>query len=117
MIEHTNVQIIKQDGNPAFAIIPWDDFQAIEPALKRHRALRDGIPHAVVQRMAIDGLVAIRAWREHLGLEQSTVAEKAGMKQPALARIEKGGSKPQSATLKRIAKALGLTLDQIDFHA
>ncbi len=85
MNELTEVQIIEQHGQPAFAVIPWDEFEAIEPTLKRHRALRDGIPHAVVERIALEDVHPVRAWREHLGMEQSAVAARAGMKQPALA--------------------------------
>ncbi len=114
MNAHTNIQIIEQNGSPAFAVIPWHEFKAIEPALKRHRALRDGIPHAVVKRIAVDEVHPIRAWREYLELEQSAIAEKAGMKQPSLARIEKGNSKPQQATLQRLADAMGLNLEQLE---
>jgi ribosome-binding protein aMBF1 (putative translation factor) len=115
MNELTEVQIIEQHGQPAFAVIPWDEFEAIEPTLKRHRALRDGIPHAVVERIALEDVHPVRAWREHLGMEQSAVAARAGMKQPALARIESGaGGKTREDTLTRLAKAMGLTIAQID---
>jgi transcriptional regulator with XRE-family HTH domain len=55
----------------------------------------------------------IRAWREHLGLTQEAVAERASMKQPALARLERGESVPRTATLKRLAEAMGLTVSQL----
>ncbi|WP_419656514.1 type II toxin-antitoxin system prevent-host-death family antitoxin [Desulfosarcina variabilis] len=29
MNEHTNHQIITQDGKPAFAVIPWDEYQRL----------------------------------------------------------------------------------------
>lgn len=29
MKEHTNHQIITQDGKPAFAVIPWDEYQRL----------------------------------------------------------------------------------------
>jgi len=115
MSEHTEVQIIEHNGHPAFAVIPWHDFEAIEPALERHRALRSGIPHAVVERMALNDVHPVRAWREHLGLDQSDVAVRAGMKQPALARIEAGqGGKTRKDTLTRLARAMGLSIEQID---
>jgi len=96
-------------------VIPWRDFEAIEPALKRQHTLRSGIPHAVVERMALDDVHPVRAWREHLGLDQSDVAARAGMKQPALARIESGqGGKTRKDTLARLANAMGLSIEQID---
>ncbi|MDX8405495.1 MAG: helix-turn-helix transcriptional regulator [Mariprofundus sp.] len=112
---HTETQIITAGGKPAFAVIPIDEFEAIKPALEKHRALRFGIPNAVAKRIMIDDAHPVRAWREYLGLDQSAVAEKAGMKQPALARIESGtGGKTRKDTLARLAHAMGLNREQVD---
>ena len=56
----------------------------------------------------------LRAWREHLALTQDEVAARAGMKQPALARLERGESTPRTATLRRLAEAMGLSLAQLE---
>jgi len=115
MNTHTETQIIRENGVPAFAVIPWAEFEAIKPALERHRSLRDGIPHAVAMRIAMDGVHPVRAWREHLGVTQTEVAAKALMQQSALARIEAAkGSKPGKKTLKRLATVMDLNLAQID---
>ena len=55
----------------------------------------------------------IKAWREHFGLTQAGLAEKAGMKQAALARLECGNSTPRRATLDRLAHAMGLEIGQL----
>jgi predicted transcriptional regulator len=55
--------------------------------------LHEGIPQAIVEANVIHGVSMIRAWREHLGLTQAEVAARANMKQPALARLERGGRK------------------------
>jgi transcriptional regulator with XRE-family HTH domain len=39
----------------------------------------------------------VKAWREHLGLTQQEVSDRAGLLQPAFLRIE-AGSKPHKAT-------------------
>lgn len=56
----------------------------------------------------------MRAWREHLGLNQAEVAARANMTQGAYAQME-NSSKPRRATLKKTAKAIGLTAEQLDF--
>ncbi len=109
MNELTNVQIIEQNGKPAFAVLPWDTYEAILPALKA----RQGIPQQVLELSFNRDISIIAAWREYLGLSQSAVAAAAGMKQPSLARIEKGEGKPRRSTLERLATAMNLTVEQL----
>ncbi len=45
--------------------------------------------------------------RRQQGLSQSEVARRAGLKQPAVARLESGAVKPTLDTLQRVAHALG----------
>jgi len=115
---HTDLQIIEENGHPAFAVIPWSEFEVLRPEYERQQRLRHGIPHAVVKRMALEEIHPVRAWREHLGLDQTEVATRAGMEQSALARIESGkGGKTRKTTLERIAAAMSLTPEQIDLEA
>lgn len=53
---------------------------------------------------------AIRERRLALGLSQTEVATRAGMTQPALSRLEAGGTIPTIPVLDRIAIALGAEL-------
>ncbi len=50
----------------------------------------------------------IKAWREHLGMTQKELAEKANITQPAIAKLERHNSNPRQATLKKIAAAMQL---------
>ncbi|MEV0028918.1 helix-turn-helix transcriptional regulator [Nocardia sp. NPDC050793] len=54
---------------------------------------------------------AVRARREALGMTQAELAERAGLKQPAVARFEAGGTMPTIPMLERYAEALGLRLE------
>ena len=53
---------------------------------------------------------AVRLRREELGLTQLQLAERTGLKQPAVARFEAGGTMPTLPMLERLATALDMTL-------
>lgn len=104
----TNIQIINgPGGQPAFVVIPYDEYMATRAAE------RDLIPHDVVSR-TVDGATPVRAWREHLGLTQTEVAERLGISQPAYAQQE-NSERLRKASREKIAVALGITPGQLDF--
>lgn len=49
----------------------------------------------------------VRRWRLDAGLTQRQLAALAGLTQPGLAAIERGGNDPRLSTLNRISHALG----------
>jgi len=104
----TDFQVIEQDGKPIFAVVSWDRFQEMAEAWQALHARERGIPQAVVERHVVDGVPLVAAWREHLGLTQAEVARRAGMKQSAIARIERGDSRLRRTTLRRLATAIGV---------
>ncbi|MFQ5900971.1 MAG: helix-turn-helix domain-containing protein [Thermodesulfobacteriota bacterium] len=112
MTVHTKIkpQIIEQDGLPAFAVIPYDKFLKLIEDQKEEEVW---IPHEVVRTHVLHNVPLIRSWREHLGLTQEDVAEKAGMSQPAYAKLEKPEANLRTATLKKIAKAMGVSVEQL----
>lgn len=88
---------------------------------KQHKAITsndahdgDMIPHQVAARMFKEGMSPARAWREHLGLTHSEVAERMGVTQPTYYGLEKWEGKPSEAYRKRIADALGVPPDYLD---
>ncbi len=99
-------QVIEQDGEPTFAVVPYGDFMhLIRP--------KTTFPHEVARANAVDGVPLPRAWREHFGLTQKEVAKKAGMTQAALSQLEKTKARPRKATLEKLARALDLTVEQL----
>lgn len=46
------------------------------------------------------------SWRERLGLTQADLAERCGMDQGDISRIERGATSPTARTLQRIADAV-----------
>jgi transcriptional regulator with XRE-family HTH domain len=66
-----------------------------------------------VVKANVRGDSLVKAWREYLGMTQAELAAKAGIKQPALTRIEKIDANPRKTTLIRLAEAMGLTVEQL----
>lgn len=55
----------------------------------------------------------IKVRRERLGMQQTELAMKAGIRQSSLSLIEKGSRNPSVSVLARIAAALGCTMDDL----
>jgi predicted transcriptional regulator len=73
----------------------------------------DFIPHDVVGA-TIDGATPIRAWRAYLRLTQAEVAARLGVSQSVYACHENSKALPEN-TIRRVAAALGITEEQLDF--
>lgn len=111
MNAHTDYQIIKdRSGNPAFVVLPYDDFQRIMHPIDTD----SGVPAAVVDLAFDNGWSALRAWREHLGFTQSEVAATMGISQAAYSQHE-NSTTLRKATRTKIAAALGINTAQLDF--
>lgn len=77
----------------------------------RAAAHADGFVPADVSRDIRSGKNPIAVWRVHRKLTQSQLAERAGMKQPAIGRLERGRwPAAHDSTLKKVAEALGAPL-------
>ena len=105
-------QVITQNDRPAFAVIPWDEYESLINNQIEPDESNIWFPNDVV-KANVRGDSLIKAWREHLGLTQKELAAKAGIKQPALARLEKPDANPRKSTLKKIADAMDLTVEQL----
>lgn len=118
-----DVQVIAKDGKPVFYVVPaeiWERVRGVvedaqdAAAFDRALAQDDGgrIPAPVAFAIA-DGTHPVRAWREHLGLSQDALAASSGLSKPFISQIESGKRAGTTATLKRIAAALGVPLDAL----
>jgi transcriptional regulator with XRE-family HTH domain len=59
------------------------------------------------------GAACLAALRLRRGWSQRMLAEKAGLQQPHIARLESGRNDPSLATMRRLAQALGVTLAEM----
>ncbi len=70
------------------------------------------VPAEIVDRI-LNGENRIRVWREHRGLTSDALAGKAGIAQGFLSQIETGRREGTVETLRKIADALSLTIDDL----
>jgi DNA-binding XRE family transcriptional regulator len=78
-----------------------------------HRTLgRKALPHQLVRRL-LTGEAPVRVWREHRGYSLRQLAERANVGVGYLSQIENGERKGSVDTLKKIAAALDLDLDEL----
>lgn len=121
-----NVQTIKRDGKPEYVVLPWADYQALVDAAEDaldSRALSDirqklatgeeeMVPSDVAEELLI-GRNPIKVWREYRGLTQEKLALNAGVSKAYLSQIETGKRTGAIKTLQAIARALGITVDDL----
>lgn len=116
----SHVQVIEQDGKPAFYVVPaalWERMrEAAEDAqdiadLERFEREDDGVryPAAVAMAMA-DGASPLRAWREHKAMTLQVLADAAGLSRAYISQIEGGKRTGSAATLAKLAQALGVSV-------
>ncbi|QTA87043.1 HTH domain-containing protein, Cro/C1-type [Desulfonema magnum] len=109
---HTDPQIITQNGRPAFAVIPWDEYQELIRNQVEPDEADVWFPNEVV-KANVRGESLIRAWREYFKLTRAELAAKAGMTQSDLARLENGDANPNKAELTKLAEAIGIDIEQL----
>ena len=59
------------------------------------------------------GMNLVKAWRTYLGMTQAEVAKKASITQAALSQMEKTDNELRTATLEKLADAMGLSVEQL----
>lgn len=109
MKEPIDFQILKKDGKPAFAVVPYDEFLV----LMKNRPEDVYLPDEVVKKHVIEETSLLRAWREYRGLTQAQVASRLGISQSALAQMEKPEANPRSSSIKKLAKIYEVTPGQL----
>jgi DNA-binding XRE family transcriptional regulator len=103
-------QTIKDaSGAIQYVVVPYEDF------LRMESKTEPWVPNEVVERVIMGKLTPIRAWREYLGLTQAEVALRMEISQAAFAQLEAPEARPRQSTLRRVAQAFGIQIEQLDF--
>jgi DNA-binding XRE family transcriptional regulator len=119
----TGIQFIERDGKREFAVIPIELYERLAAALEdaddvalfdAARAADNGfrIP-AVVANALLDGEQPIKVWREHRALTQEALSNKAGISKAYLCQIETRKRVGALKTLKAIAQALEISINEL----
>jgi len=103
-------KITAPDGTALVVITETDYLALIDAAdvASADKALAESdftVPAEVLDAL-FDGQSPVAAWREYRGFTQDALADRAGIKQPSLARIESTKPKLRETTLARLAEAL-----------
>ena len=107
MSELTNIQILEKDGVPAFAVIPYENYLSLLPERD------DVVPQKIAEMAILKDMPLIKAWRKYLGMTQKEVAQKARITQAALSQMERAENTNRTATLEKLATAMGLSIEQV----
>jgi len=70
------------------------------------------VPSAVVDRL-LAGDAPLMVWREHRGLSQAKLARQSGVNRIQIIDIEAGRKTGSAATLKKLATALNVDMDDL----
>lgn len=119
-----NTQIIEQNGKPAFAVIPYDEWMRINDILedlKDRQAVADYLanPHqetipAKVADQLLAGVNPIRVWRKHRRFSRQHLASLCGVTPEYLAQLERGLARSEPDITQRLATALGVETVELD---
>ncbi|MCP4427952.1 MAG: helix-turn-helix transcriptional regulator [Chloroflexi bacterium] len=121
-----SVQIIKDSGGPAYAVLPYNDYLQLLQEIEDARDIREAseisariargeeetIPSHVVRELALSER-PLRIWREYRSLTQQELADQVGISKSYLSQIETGNRSGSANVLQRIAQALNVSLDDI----
>lgn len=116
------LQTLKTPDGSTLVVLTAEDYQRLLDAAdfaSGHAVLaniasgRDElIPASVVKRL-VDGENPVRVWREHRGLTAKALAAASGISAAFVSEIESGKKEGSVSALKRLATALGVSIDDI----
>lgn len=119
-------QIIDTPGGERMVVLPLGeyeqlrtaaedlmDIQAYDKAGRRLAAGEDEMVPAEFAERILDGESKVRVWREYRGLGVKDLAERAGISGAYLSQIESGAREGSVSTMKALAAALSLDMDDL----
>ena len=122
----TTVQFFTTPGGETMAVLPGDVYEALaqiaedtidaataEQVLARIASGESTMIPAVFADRILDGENPVRVWRDFRGLTIKALAASAGISAAYLSQIEGGSRVGTVVTMKAIAEALGVTIDDL----
>ncbi|AZF31307.1 Transcriptional regulator, Cro/CI family [Pseudomonas sp. R4-35-07] len=104
-----DIQIISRNGEPEYAVLPWDQYQALLKAAGQQPPTFASSPAApTATDQDLHPLAALRGLREAKGLAIETLARTVGISPSYLGLIETGERQPDAAIRRSLAWELGV---------
>lgn len=121
-----SIQIIERNGEPEWAVLPYDLYLKLAEEAETLQDIRDfdsakaaiekGEQELILSTITfsiLDGNNPIKVWRNYRGLSQQQLAGAIGISTGYLSQLEKNKRTGTMEVLLSIAKALDITLDDI----
>lgn len=105
------IQVISRDGQPEYAVVPWDQYQALLKAAGQPQAVAasaDSTSGSSSTPASAPAFSELAALREAKGLAAEQLARKVGISPAYLAMMERGERLPDSAIRRSLAWELGV---------
>lgn len=99
-----SVQVIRRDGQPEYAVLPWAEYQALLSAAGQVQAAA-----APVAPASVSPLDQLASLREAKGLSQADLARAVGISPHYLSLFESGERVPEGAILRSLGRVLGVS--------
>ena len=121
-----NAQIIVTPSGERLAVLPETDYLALVEAaedaadamaVQRWKAAMEAGEEEMLPADFVDRILAgespVRVWREHRGMSAQALSEASSIAQSYLSQIETGKRDGTVETMAKIAKALGVLVDDL----
>jgi DNA-binding XRE family transcriptional regulator len=89
------------------------DVRAYDEAKRRLASGQDELLPAMMIKRILDGENALRVWREQRGLTLKELADRAQVSAPFVSQIEKGQREGSVETMRKLAEALKVSVDDL----
>ncbi|MGA9705287.1 helix-turn-helix domain-containing protein [Pseudomonas sp.] len=104
-----DIQIISRNGEPEYAVLPWDQYQALLKAAGQQQPKSPSTASAqAAPKQDLRPLADLRGLRETKGLAIETLARTVGISPSYLGLIESGERQPDAAIRRSLAWELGV---------
>ncbi|WP_028696887.1 helix-turn-helix domain-containing protein [Pseudomonas cremoricolorata] len=106
------IQVINRDGQPEYAVVPWEQYQALLKAAGQAPASTAEQPaqasQAAPKQAVLPALSELAHLRVTKGIAPEALARNVGISPAYLAMIEAGEREPGDAILRALAWHLGV---------
>ena len=118
----SRVQYIEKNGRRTFAVLDIKEYERLlaaaedaadVAAVRAARASPDGLVPGEIAERLIAGENPVKVWRGYRGMTQAELAEKTGIDQADVSRIERGQREPTGRILRALANALDVAVGDL----